>query len=593
MQTAKNETRLTPQSGIGDRESCIAAASPEPRITIPASPCLIKDKAVGSFCLVLHGHMPYVLHHGSFPHGEDWLYEAAAECYLPLLALVDECQYLNCNPQLAIGLTPVLLEQLAHEDFRSGFEKYLQQRASQAREDKADFKRQGLAHMAYLADRWELFYNNLTEQFDRIERDIPKAFAEQMYRGLIQILTSSATHAYLPLLLEDSCVRAQVRAGVSSSQRILGLRPKGIWLPEGAYRPGGSWSPPIPWGSKNGRIGIDRIITDENLSHFFVENHLLPSAGSSNFGFRISNFLHEPVLVNTAADASRLPVVFARDPDICKQVWCGYVGYPADGVYLEFHKRHGQRRGLRYWKVTDRRYGLGQKQLYYPDDVAGKIYEHARHFCCQVKRRLWEYYQQTGRRGVVAACFDAELFGHWWFEGPRFLRDVLLTLNADPEVQLCTPQGYIEKSPPQRRLSLSEGSWGEGGDHRVWTNQKVDWMWRIEYRCEALFGKLTYHLPWRKHDRLRKILEKAGRQLLLLQASDWPFAIARCQADDYGIKRFMGHVARFENLTDIAENLASDSNYLYSLNKVQKFELQDADIHDVIFPTIDLNWWNM
>jgi len=557
-------------------------------------PKITKDKAVGSFCLVLHGHMPYVLHHGVWPHGEDWLYEAAAECYLPLLALIDECERLDCNPQLAVSLTPVLLEQLAHEDFRSGFEEYLAERVKQARADKADFKRQGQAHMAYLADQWKLFFSSLGEQFDRIERDIPRAFAKQMERGLIQILTSSATHAYLPLLLEDSCVRAQVRAGVNSSERILGLRPKGIWLPEGAYRPGGSWNAPIPWGSKNGRIGIDQIISEEHLSHFFVESHLLGKFEIQNSKFEIPAGVGlEPVLVSNNGNGSRAPAAFARDPEICRQVWCGFVGYPADGVYLEFHKRQGKRRGLRYWKVTDRRLGLDGKHLYYPDDVPGKIYEHASHFCHEVKRRLSDYHHRTGRRGVVVACFDAELFGHWWFEGPRFLRDVLLTLNADPEVELSTPEAYLEKNPPSKHASLSEGSWGEGGDHRVWANQKVDWMWPIEYRCETLFGKLTYHLPWRKHRVLRQILEKAGRELLLLQASDWPFVIARDQADDYGVKRFMGHVSRFECLTDIAENVAADSKFLDNLNKVQIFDLVDAEVHDVIFAQVDLNWWNM
>ncbi len=554
-----------------------------------------KDKAIGSFCLVLHGHMPYVLHHGVWPHGEDWLYEAAAECYLPLLALIDGCQRLGCNPQFAIGLTPVLLEQLAHQNFRSGFEKYLRERVNRARADKADFTRQNQMHQAYLAELWERFFARLAGQFEQIEGNIPKAFAEQANRGLIEILTSSATHAYLPLLLEDSCVRAQVRAGVSSSQRILGLRPTGVWLPEGAYRPGGPWNPPIPWGAANHRLGIDQIVTDECLSHFFVEDHLLKKLDIQNS--QLATFptavVREPFWVSDNGHNGGLAVAFARDPEICKQVWCGFVGYPADGLYLEFHKRHGPRRGLRYWKVTDRLSGLGGKQLYYPDDVAGKIYEHARHFCGQVKRQMTEYYQRTGRAGVMVACFDAELFGHWWFEGPRFLYDVLLTLNADPEVELCTPEAYLEKYQPQNSVSLSEGSWGEGGDHRVWANEKVDWMWRVEYQCETLFGKLTYHLPWRKHPALRKILEKAGRELLLLQASDWPFAVVRCQAGDYGIKRFMGHVARFECLTDIAENLAVDPHYLGSLNRVQRFDLQDPDVHDVIFPQIDLNWWNM
>ena len=562
-----------------------------------------KRQAIGSFCFVLHGHMPYVLRHGEWPHGEDWLYEAAAETYLPLLAVIDECRYLRCNPQLTIGLTPILLEQLAHDDFKQGFQQYLADRLKRAQTDKADFNRLGQPHLAYLAGRWEQFFRGLAKQFDQIKCNIPKAFVEQMTRGLIQILTSSATHAYLPLLLEDSCVRAQVRAGISSSERILGFRPRGIWIPEGAYRPGGFWRPPIPWGTKDNRISIGQAIADEGLTHFFVEPHLIRNgqvrprkAGCGDY----RHFAHhngdnscEPVGVDIAGNGAVPPAAFGRDIDICRQVWCGVVGYPADGLYLEFHKKQGERRGLRYWKVTDARLGLGDKKLYYPDDVPGKIYEHTQHFCRQVKKRLTDYYQRTGRRGIVAACFDAELFGHWWFEGPRFLRDVLLTLNADPQVELCTPQTYIDKHPPDELVSLSEGSWGEGGDHRVWTNEKIHWMWQIEYRCETLFGRLTYNLPWRRHIALRQTLEKAARELLLLQASDWPFVITRGQAVDYAIKRFMAHVTRFDCLTDTAEALAGDLKYFNKLNKVQKFDLKDAEIHDVVFPHIDLNWWNM
>jgi 1,4-alpha-glucan branching enzyme len=282
----------------------------------------------------------------------------------------------------------------------------------------------------------------------------------------------------------------------------------------------------------------------------------------------------------------------ARDPRICEQVWSGAIGYPANGVYLEFHKKHGQRRGLRYWKVTSTGVGLGGKAPYYPDDISGKVYEQARHFCDQIKARLYEHRRRTGRHGVVAACFDAELFGHWWFEGPQFLRDVCLTLNADPDVDVCTAGEYLRAHPPDKIVSLPEGSWGEGGDHRVWVNDKVNWMWKIEYRCETLFGKLTFNLPWRRQKKLREILEKAGRELLLLQASDWPFVITRDQAVDYGIKRFMQHVSRFECLADVAERLAADPDALSKLTDVEKFEVQDAEIHDTVFPRIDLDWWN-
>ncbi len=548
--------------------------------------------AIGSFCLVLHGHMPYVLRHGLWPHGEDWLFEAAAETYLPLLATIGECRFFNGNPRVTVGLTPVLLEQMAHDDFKAGFAEYLRDRGEQAAADYDNFEQQGQLHTAYLATRWEQFYRSLEQQFEALDRDIPKAFAQQAEEGFIEILTSGATHGYLPLLLEDSSIHAQVRAGIESSQRILGRRPQGIWLPEGAYRPSGRWVPGTSWGAPDQRIGIEQFLAAEGLTHFFVESHLVESSHAHNNGHLAGASVQEPVWVTSHGSNSATVAAFARDPHICKQVWCGFVGYPADGTYLEFHKRHGPRRGLRYWKITDRKSDLGAKDLYYPDDVERKIHEHCQHFCGQVKRRLYDYHHGTGRHGIVVACFDAELFGHWWFEGPRFLRDVLLTLNADPDVELCTAEEYLHAHPPEKWVVLPEGSWGEGGDHRVWANGTIDWMWQVEYRCEALFGKLTYHLPWRQNPRLRDLLQKAGRELLLLQASDWPFVISRAQAVDYGIKRFMQHVARFELFADAVERLAAPPEPSHRLTAVQKSEIRDAEIHDVVFPSINLDWWN-
>lgn len=568
------------------------------------------SQPIGSFCLVLHGHLPYVLRHGTWPHGEDWLYEAAAETYLPIIGIIDECIFFNGQPRITIGLTPVLLEQLAHEHFKKGFEHYLADRIDRARADRAEFNKNNDGHMAYLAQRWEDWYQGLQKQFQDMGRDIPKAYADRARSGYVEILTSCATHAYMPLLLEDASVRAQVRAGVASSQRILGIRPTGMWLPECAYRPSGKWWPPIPWGTKDNRIGIEHLIGDEGVTHFFLEHHLIENCRSEqafndgqwwkvdwneavkypNRGWRS---VLEPHGVNSDGTGLARATAFARDARACEQVWSGSIGYPASGEYLEFHKKWSPRRGLRYWKITGTNVDLGQKHLYYPDDVPHKIHQHAHHFCNHVKSLLWEYRNATGRHGVVTACFDAELFGHWWFEGPRFLRDVMLTLNSDPDVDLTTPQKYLETHWVDKVASLPEGSWGEGGDHRVWANDQINWMWEIEYRCETIFGKLTYSLPWRQDAKVRELLEKAGRELLLMQASDWAFVIRRGQAVDYGIKRFMQHVSRFECLADIAEKVAANSAYLGQLTEVEKFEIQDADIHDVIFPQIDLNWWNM
>ncbi len=564
--------------------------------------------ALGSFCLVLHGHVPYVLRHGTWPHGEDWLYEAAAETYLPLLSTIRECEFLDGNPRVAVGLTPILLEQLAHEDFRRGFEKYLIDRRDRASSDHKEFDSRSEPHFAYLAEKWERFYDDLAKQFADIGGNIPGAFAQFARSGFVEILTSSATHAYLPLLYEDSSVLAQLRAGLATSERVLGFRPTGLWLPECAYRPPGPWYAPIPWGHPRNRMGTEQFVAMQGLTHFFVENQLFEQCRSEwvdNGGWQKVDWeealkyptrgwrsVQEPARVASNGADPGAVVAFARDPLICERVWSGDIGYPGDGVYLEFHKKHGARRGLRYWKVTGRRIDLGGKQPYYPQDVPGKIYEHKNHFCNQVKQRLRDYHGRTGRHGVVVASFDAELFGHWWFEGPQFLRDVLLTLNADPDVDLCTPVDFLERHPPDKAVALPEGSWGDGGDHRVWVNDRVNWMWEIEYRCETLFGKMTYHLPWRDRKDLRDILAKAARELLLLQASDWPFVIARDQAVDYGIKRFMQHAGRFECLADVAEKLAHDAGYLNRLSELESFEIQDSEIHDVVFQNIDLNWWN-
>ncbi len=566
--------------------------------------------AIGGFTFVLHGHLPYVLRHGVWPHGEDWLYEAAAETYLPLLDIIGHCALHGASPKLTIGLTPVLLEQLAHEHFKRGFEHYLEDRIERAREDRKDFERWNNGHLMYLADRWVEVFTQLGQQFASINRDIPKAYAQHARDGHIQLLTSAATHGYFPLLYEDSSIRAQLRAGLSSSHRILGFKPTGMWLPECAYRPAGPWQPPIGWAAKDARIGVEHLIADETINHFFVESHLVERSRSEwvlndgqwqrvgwdealkypNRGWRS---VQEPHLVNSDGTGAGRAAVFGRDAHICEQVWSGAIGYPADGSYLEFHKKHGPKRGLRYWKITGPKVDLGYKHMYFPDDVPGKIYAHAQHFCNQVRSRLWDYHHRTGRFGVVCANFDAELFGHWWFEGPQFIRDVILELNKDENIDLLTAEQFLHHHPPDKTVSLPEGSWGEEGDHRVWTNDKINWMWDIEYRCEATFGRATCDLPWQTTPQVQDLLKKAGRELLLLQASDWQFIITRGQAIDYGIKRFMLHVSRFETLVDLAEKVAADSAYLGKLTEVELLEIKDAEMHDIIFPDIDLNWWRM
>jgi 1,4-alpha-glucan branching enzyme len=566
--------------------------------------------ALGTLCIVLHGHLPYVLNHGSYPHGEAWLYEAAAETYLPMLDIIGEVALLKARPAITFGLTPILLEQLTHPRFKEGFVEYLKERMDRAEQDRKEFEKGPVPHMhgdpkhfAYLAARWRDWYGKQLEHFERINRDIAAEFSQRFREGHIQILTSNATHAYMPLLLNDEMLAAQMAAGTSTSKRILGVQPRGMWLPECAYRPHWNpWVPAVLYDNPRDRPGVETFIAQAGVTHFFVDTHLIaqgqPQGTMKDGTFKPINVpgLHwdrgrgwgsvlDPVGVVSSPQTPQT-YAFARHPRVSEQVWSGKIGYPGAGEYMEFHRKFGER-GLRYHKVTSNTSPLSDKHPYYPDDIKSKVFQHAAHFINVVKDVLREYKHSTGRQGTVLAPFDAELFGHWWFEGPQFLRDVILSLNHDQEVRLRTAEEALYHNPPDKVMRLPEGSWGENGNHSVWINDRNKWMWEIEYRAEGTMLRLLHTLPWKTNAEVKGLLERLGRQLLLLQSSDWPFVIHSQGAVDYGIQRFSGHATSFDQLGKMAEHVASGK----PLTDLQKIELANIDAHDSVFKEIDLNWW--
>jgi 1,4-alpha-glucan branching enzyme len=561
-------------------------------------------KPLGRLCIVLHGHLPYVLHHGTHPHGESWLFEAAAETYLPLLDLLAEARSNDIHPGLTIGLTPVLLEQLNHPRFRTGFVAYLNERIDRARTDAREFASATDRRSENLARRWETWYASTLAAFEKIKRDIPAQFAARQRDGLIQILTSAATHAYLPLLLNDQMIRAQLACGTQTSRRHLGDVSTGVWLPECAYRPANDqWMPAVLYGEPRSRVGLETMVAGAGLDHFFVDTHAIAQAKPLGTieanGFRSvfeaqlhwdhdSRGWHSPMEPVGVANSPRRAncFAFARHPGVSQQVWSGTIGYPAAGEYLEFHRKHGDR-GLRYHRVTSRTTPLGEKQAYEPNDIAGKIFEHSQHFCSVIREALSEYKKQTGRPGTVVAPFDAELYGHWWHEGPRFLRDVIFTLASDPDIELSTTQHTLAEQPPDKVMQLPESSWGLDGNNSVWLNDHTKWMWEIEYRAEGRLLRSLHELPWRRMPEVKQMLERSARQLLLLQASDWPFIVHAGQATDYAIQRFAGHATRFDRMMAIADSVSGGA----AINPLEQIQITEADAHDDIFAQIDLEWW--
>ncbi|MEZ4316072.1 MAG: 1,4-alpha-glucan branching protein domain-containing protein [Myxococcota bacterium] len=552
--------------------------------------------ADGAFCLVLHGHLPWVLHHGRWPHGEDWLFEAAGETWLPLIQVLDTLDAEGIRPGWTIGLMPILLEQLAHERFKDGMEAWLLERVEHARRDAAAFTSQD-AHLAWLAERWAAHFEDLLARFRGIDRDIPAALRG---RPGVELLTSNATHGYQPLILHDQCARAQIRAGLATSERHLLTRPRAAWLPECAYRPGGPWMPPALHGDLRDRAGVASLFGEEGVVGFVVDTHLVeksvpvarldgevatPVDGAMLADSRMGwNSVMEPLRV-VERDVLTPVTVLARCPDVSEQVWSGEVGYPGDGRYLEFHKRHGLR-GLRYWRVTGPGVDLGSKSTYGPDEVQAAVHSHAMHFVGTLQRRVAEHRQRTGRFGVVCAPFDAELFGHWWHEGPRFLLDVSRELAAQSVVEPMTLSEVHSRIPADKAGAMPEGTWGAGGDHRVWLNDELRFYWELAYRAEDRFLALidrTRDVP-----ATRTLMEAAGRQLLLLQASDWPFVIHTRGAVDYGLRRILDHAGRFDDLCNGVEDLLAGRPE----DPVVRDTLERCELVDPVFPDLDLAWWS-
>jgi 1,4-alpha-glucan branching enzyme len=538
----------------------------------------------GAFALVLHSHLPHVLSHDRLE--EEWLLEAVVESYLPLLHLLQRLILQGISPKVTLGLTPVLLEQLADSRFADKLRAYVEYKAHAAQEDHRAFQRREEHLLARLADLWTVLYRRVALFFtDELASDLIGAIRRLQKKGHVEVLASAATHAYLPLLGFDESVRAQIEIGTRSYQRHFGVRPQGFWLPECAYRPASRWTPPLEGIERlrpTERRALDEILAATGIRYFFVDARQLHGS-PPDYG------RHSPTRVYWVDGGGPPPsppvAVFSRDFDTTSRVWQHDSGYPGDPWYLEFHKKQAGG-GLRYWRITDRRADLAHKQLYIPESAFAQVSTHARHFVEMLRRTLRAHWQRTREQGIIVAAFDTELFGHWWFEGPQWVYEVLRQLALDGDVALTTCSEYLLHHPPQRTVRLAESSWGAGGDHRVWLQDHTRWLWRDLYHAECDLQNLGARLDGKKLDRrLTRLLQQCGREMLLLQASDWPFMISTDSTPDHAERRFSLHYNNFQHLRMLIERyLAGESLAEEDWRRLEELERENA-----LFPTLDPN----
>ena len=538
-------------------------------------------ESIGAFSLVLHSHLPYVLAHDRLE--EEWLFEAVVESYLPLLQVFTHLSLQKISPKVTIGLTPVLLEQLADPRFATQFLAYLDQKVQSAHEDQRVFTRRNESHLARLASLWAEFYRRTAAFFiGELSSDIIGGLRRLQKSEAVEIITSAATHAYLPLLALDASVHTQIAIGTASYRRYFRTQPRGFWLPECAYRPAVQWRPPfddIEALQVAERPAIDQQLAAAGLQYFIVDARQLRSSPPHYAR-------HSPCRVYwvDGGDSSSAPVaLFSRDFETTARVWQHDIGYPGDPVYLEFHKKQREG-GLRYWRITDRRADLAYKQPYVPEWAFAQVRMHAAHFAQTLRERLRAHWQQTGEQGIVVAAFDTELFGHWWFEGPQWVSELVRQITASGDITLTTCQEYLRQSPPQRTVQLTESSWGDGGDHRVWWQPGTRQLWHDLYQAECDMHRLTQQLRDKILDpQLARIVRQCGRELLLLQSSDWPFMISTGSTTDHARQRFALHRQNFQSCCAWAErSLAGEM-----LSEEERSLLEKIEEQDPLFRKID------
>lgn len=495
---------------------------------------------IGYHALVLHAHLPWVRHpeHERFLE-EDWLYEAITETYLPLLEKFDALVADGVRFRLTMTLTPPLVSMLQDELLMQRYSRELDHLCELA--DREVHRTRDDATYQPLASFYRDHFNHLRRLFhDRYRRDLVGAFRRLQDEGVLEIITCGATHGFLPLLREQpESVRAQVQVAAAHYRKAFGRDPRGIWLPECGYYP-----------------GVEQVLAQEGIRFFFVDTHgLLDAAPRPRYGS------YAPVYTQAGVAA------FARDQESSVQVWSADSGYPGDPVYREFYRDIGydldidyirpwiqstgarKNVGIKYHRITGK-VGLDSKEPYNPWAARERAAVHAGNFLFNRERQIQHLASALGRPPIVVSPYDAELYGHWWFEGPEFIDAYIRKATFDQQTyKLCSPIDYLAELPEQQVATPPMSSWGASGYAAVWLDPSNDWIYRHLHKAAERMVALARDLP-SAEGLQRRALDQAARELLLAQSSDWAFIMKTGTMVEYAVRRTKEHVSNFTRLHD-------------------------------------------
>ena len=520
----------------------------------------------GFLSLILHAHLPYVRHpeHESF-FEENWLFEAITECYIPLINVLDRLQKDQIDYCLTLSLSPPLISMLGDDLLQTRYLKYLHKLIELAKKEVIRTQKQ-LEYQELAQYYLHLFQQTLDTYQNQYKGDLLTAFKKHHATGKLELITCAATHGFLPLLnISETAVRNQINTGIKTFKENLGVSPTGFWLPECAYYP-----------------GVETLLSEADINYFFVDNH-----GITNASQAPKNGVYAPL------DCGNGVAAFGRDPDTSKQVWSSHEGYPGDYDYREYYKDIGFdldfdyikpyildneiriNTGIKYYRVTGKDL---PKELYNPAKALAKAQQHAQDFINKRQVQIETLNTTMDRPPIIVAPYDAELFGHWWFEGPHWLESVLrLASEPDNNVQTLSCSDYLTQQTTHQVATPSASTWGDQGYSSYWINDSNAWIYPFLHQAEAEMEKLASDLEDLTITPLQnRALNQAARSVLLAQASDWPFIMKSGTTTEYAIKRITDHLARFNYLHDCIRK-----------NRINERHLIALEIMDNIFPTID------
>ena len=493
-----------------------------------------RGTTIGNLAFILHAHLPWVRQSAHTRYLEEsWLHEAIAECYLPLLHVLRGWARDGVPARITVSLSPTLVAMLDDPLLRGRFARRLEEMEALGEQERfrtgwlGEFKEAAEFH----ADRVE----QLAGLYREIRGDIAGAFADLAKAGVVELITTSATHALLPFLLDQpGSLRAQIVTGVNAFRGRFGFKPAGFWVPECAYAP-----------------ALETALKAGGVRWFVLETHGLNAAEP-----------RPPFSPLTPALTPSGLGVMARDPESAHQVWSRQGGYPGDPAYREFYRDVGFDldldyvepclpapkvrgfTGFKYHRVTG---ATNEKQPYRRVEALAKVQGHAEHFIASRLQQLDAARQAGCPAPLVTAPYDAELFGHWWFEGPEFLDAVARTAMRDGRLKLVTPTDHLQTGPELPVVQPAASSWGEGGDWRLWLNSSNAWIQEELLAADRAMSRIVATCV-AADELVERALRQMTRELLLAQASDWPFMQRTGTNSDFARSQVELRLARFRLL---------------------------------------------